>query len=65
MKNNKSLEVKANKLILELGVCKHDEYCNVKYLSNKIHCSKEFEKNCQTAKFYRRYPGWYQLEIGS
>lgn len=40
-------------------VCNHFEYCVVKKISGRD-CADY--RNCQTWKFYHRYPGWEMRE---
>ena len=51
------------KLLKDL-ICIHDEYCNVKHLLDKSHCSKEYAKTCQTNKFYNKYGGEQANQLG-
>lgn len=49
-----------------IPICIHDEYCLVKRTLNKAHCSEDYAKTCQTAKFYLRYgEGYNQLGVGA
>ena len=46
-------------------ICKYALYCLVKKTLNKSHCSKDYAKTCQTAKFYLKYGEKYnQMGVG-
>ena len=51
------------KQLIQKSTCDSDEYCNVKTIIGKKHCSKDYANNCQTAKFYKRYEEY--LGIGA
>ena len=53
-----------NPEILASLICVHDKYCNIKLTLDKLHCSKNYAKNCQTAKYYTRYGGEQANQMG-
>ena len=57
-------ELPTNEINMADFLCEHDNYCVLKKTLNKAHCSLDYAKNCQTAKFYRQY-GKDPLGIGS
>ena len=42
--------------IPKIILCDYNSYCNIKKFKDKEYCLKEEMKECQTVKFYKRYP---------
>ncbi len=60
MEKQKQLEKSIGNII-----CQHDEYCLVKKLFDKAHCSKDYQEYCETARFYTRHGRDYILGTGN
>ena len=42
--------------IPKIILCEYNSHCNIKKFKDKGYCLKEEMKDCQTAKFYNKYP---------
>ena len=52
---HRRLEAALDREQLQKHICKHNEYCTIRRTLDKAHCSRDYAKTCQTAKFYLKY----------